>query len=126
MNEARGEIEITLGQTKLTLVLEHERIVELEQAVGFGIISFSGRCSHLMDIPPEQVAQALLVSPLTFEQVTQALWILSGKTPYSLPMIGKLVLSVGMIAAIDPLSDFFATAVAGGSLGEVTEAEEKT
>lgn len=126
MNETRGEKIIKLGQTPLTLALEYERIVELEQTVGFGIISFSGRCSFLMDIPPEHTAQAMISSPLTLEQVATAIWILSGKKDYTLPLIGKLVLSVGMIAAIDPLSDFFATAVAGAPMGEVVVAGVKT
>ncbi len=123
MNSARGEQEIDLGGVKLTLALEYERIIEVEEITQTGLIALAGRFAYI--ISGENTAQALMISPIRLQDVVNALWILSGKQsggktkiPCTQEMIGKLVLKVGVINAIDPLSDFFATAIAGDPVGE--------
>ena len=116
MNSARGEKEIKIGGAKFTFALEYERIVELEELLGVGIIAMAGRVSYL--VSAENVIIALAQSPVTLKQVVQCVWVLSGKAMYDEAAIGKLVLQEGITAALDPLSDFFATAIAGAPTEE--------
>lgn len=120
-NIARGEQEVMIGGAKFVLAMEYERIVEVEALTGVGVLALAGRFSLV--ISADDSIMTLAQSPLTLETVATCIWVLSGKK-YELDKIGALILKEGLISAVDPLSDFFATAIAGAPVGEPGAGEQ--
>ena len=114
-NTARGEYDIVLGGVTFTLAMEYSRIVELENVLGVGVIALDGRLTHLVE--SENAVVAIATSPLTAQDITHCVWLLSDKK-HAVEYIGQLLLKHGLKNAIDPLSDFLAEAVAGAPVGE--------
>jgi hypothetical protein len=94
---ARGEIELALGEKKYTLALEYAAIKKIEREAG-GLIS---------------LARALPSGDVTLDQVVSIIRHASG-TSDSEETVGNAVLSAGMLAALNPISDFVTLAIAGG------------
>lgn len=114
-NAARGEQKISIGGAEFVLAMEYERIVEVEATLGVGVLALAGRFSLVVDT--ENLIVALAASPVSLQDTATCIWILSGKK-YELKDIGKLILKEGLSVAVGPLSDFFATAIAGDPVGE--------
>lgn len=123
--DARGEHRFKLGSVDFTLSMEYSRIREIEELTGIGIISLAGRFTHVTNLAnSDDAPRDLMLSPIRISDIAICLHCLTGKVQ-SIEGFGDMILKVGSIKAIEPLSDFFAEAIAGAPAGE-SEAGDTT
>lgn len=124
--DVRGEQKFRLGAVDFKMSMEYLRIVAIEETTGIGIISLAGRFTHLMGLENSETPERdLMLSPVHLTHVAICLYELTGHAQ-SVEGFGAMILKVGLIKAIEPLSEFFAEAIAGAPMGESEPANQES